>query len=78
MLLKDNSFFTPKKVSNVLEIKAKNSFLESENKTLKDIKEAIEKSKLPTDACPEEKPYAVKGAECINCKKPTPFFDLEK
>lgn len=78
LLLKDGTFYTPEKASNIPEVTKKNSFLEGENSTLDGLKDSLANSSMPVDTCPADKPYAVNGSECVSCDESKPYFDLEK
>lgn len=64
-VIENSTCYSPEKVSNVTALKDQEKAVEDENNTLEDLKDAIEKSELPTEICPEEKPVASNnGTEC--------------
>lgn len=77
-ILKDGSFYTPVKVTNIKQLQKSPAFLENDKSTLTKLNNTIKNHTLPVDVCPAEKPYAVNASKCINCQDPTPYFDLEK
>jgi hypothetical protein len=47
--------------------------------TTKDTYEKQQKEvKGPIQSCPADKPYSVKGLQCVSCEASTPYFDLKE
>lgn len=55
-----------------------NNTIWGENKTKADFEKQQKEVTGPSEQCPKDKPYSVKGLQCVSCNSTHPYFDLSK
>lgn len=74
----DTTTLICKPLTTKLSLLDANNTIWGANKTKADYEKLQASVTGPTEKCPQDKPYAVKGLTCMTCNTTHPYFDLSK